>query len=196
MRPLVAEERELLPTTRPPVPEHPPFALPWFLLVGVLWGGGILALARRGDRLGMPGRLGLAALGGGWALVASLTGTLLLGAWLFTDHVFWYRNLNLLQMNPLFLPLIVAFALFPFRGTFPRWGREMASALGVIAGVGVVTGFLPGLGQANGEILALTVPVNGAVLLAAFWLERVGSGARVGPGKEEAEPSGDGKGMG
>jgi len=196
MRPLVVEERQILSTTRPPVPDAPPFALPWFLLAGVLWGGGIIGLARRGDRLGIPGRLGLAVLGGGWALVASLTGTLLLGAWLFTDHVFWYRNLNLLQMSPLFLPLVVAFGLFLFRGTFPRWGREMASALGVIAGVGVVTELLPGLGQANGEILALTVPVNGAMVLAAFWLERVGSEARVGPGKEDMVPTGDGKGMG
>ena len=99
LRPLVMEERQLLDTTRPPVPSRPPDALPWFLLVGVLWGGAILGLSWNGRRLGLPGRLALAVLAGGWTVVAALAGTLLLGAWLFTDHSFWYRNLNLLQVN-------------------------------------------------------------------------------------------------
>jgi hypothetical protein len=190
-RPLVVEERELLTTTRPPVPRGPPFAFPWFLLAGVLWGGGILALARRGDRLRTPGRIGLTLLGGGWALVASLTGALLLGAWLFTDHVFWYRNLNLLQMNPLFLPLIPAFLAFPFRKAFPRWGRDTAMAVGVVAGVGVLAGLLPGVGQANGEILALAVPLNLAVALAGLGLGRGRTGPTVGP--DEVKAGGDGE---
>lgn len=169
-RPLVMREARLLETTRPPEPQAPPFAFPWFLLVGVLWGGAILGLSRGGSRLGFGGRLALAALAGGWALVAAIGGTLLLGAWLFTDHFFWYRNLNLLQMNPLFFPLSAAYLLFLFRGSFPRWARDMAAALGVIAAVGLVVTVLPGIRQANGEILALTVPLNAALVLGSFRL--------------------------
>jgi len=169
-RPLVIQERQLLDSSRPPEPAEAPFAFPWFLLVGVLWGGGILALSRRGHRLGLMGRLSLLALAGGWALVATVSGTLLLGAWLFTDHVFWSQNLNLLQVNPLFLSLFLAFLLFLPRGSFPRWARDMAAALGVIAGVGLLASILPGVGQANGEILALTIPLNGALVLSSFWL--------------------------
>jgi len=191
IRPLVLQERELLTTTRPPVPLNPPFAFPWFLLAGVLWGGGILLLARRGLRLGIRGRAGLALLAGGWSLLAAAAGTVLLGAWLFTDHVFWYRNLNLLQMNPLFLLPAAAFAVFLFRGSLPSWAREVASALGVIAGVGLLAGLLPGIGQANEEVLALTVPLNASLVLASFRLS--GGGSRPsGP----ADPSGGAPGEG
>jgi hypothetical protein len=195
LRPLVEEERQLLNTTRPPVPSRPPNALPWFLLAGVLWGGAILALSWKGSRLGFPGRLALAALAGGWALVAALAGTLLLGAWLFTDHSFWYRNLNLLQLNPLFLPAFLAFVLFLFRGTYPRWARQVAVLLGTIAGVGLLMHILPVAGQANGEILALTLPLNGALALGSVWLHSGRAVSHPTPSTHEKEQrSGGGKG--
>jgi len=187
MRPLVVEERQLLESTRPPEPERPPFAFPWFLLVGLLWGGGILALSRRGCRVGLVGRLSLLGLAGGWTLLAGVSGSLLLGAWLFTDHFFWYRNLNLLQLNSLFLPLPIAFLLFVFRGSFPRWARDLAVALGVLAGMGVVASLLPGIGQANGEILALTVPLNAALVLGGFRLFHTTGNSGGAPGEVEHE---------
>jgi hypothetical protein len=195
LRPLVAEERQLLNSTRPPVPSRPPNALPWFLLVGVLWGGAILGLSWKGSRLGFPGRLALAVLAGGWALVAALAGTLLLGAWLFTDHSFWYRNLNLLQVNPLFLPSVLAFVLFLFRGTYPRWARMIAVLLGMIAGVGLLVYIFPMASQANGEILALTLPLNGALALGSVWLHSRPPVSHPTPSSHEKEPrSGGGKG--
>jgi hypothetical protein len=188
LRPLVMEERQLLDTTRPPVPSRPPDALPWFLLVGVLWGGAILGLSWNGRRLGLPGRLALAVLAGGWTLVAALAGTLLLGAWLFTDHSFWYRNLNLLQVNPLFLPAFLAFLLFLFRGTYPRWAREIAVLLGTTAGVGLLVHILPVASQANGEILALTLPLNGALALGSVWLHSGRPASHPTPSSHERDP--------
>lgn len=190
-RPLVVQERLLLESTRPPEPTEPPAAFAWFLLAGILWSGGILLLSRPGTRRGFLGRLGLTALAGGWALLASVGGTLLLGAWLFTDHVFWYQNQNLLQMNPLFLPVAVAFCFFLFRGSFPRWARDLTAALGVLAGVGFVMGLLPGMGQANGEILAFTVPVNGALVLGSLWAYS-GDGTPNEVGREGARAPDDG----
>ena len=170
-RPLVLWEEEVLPSGRPPVPVAPPFALPWFLLAGVLWGGGILLLARGGARgAGWVRRSLLAVLAGGWTLVAAFSGTVLLAAWIFTDHFFWSRNMNLLQVNPFFLPIPVAFLLFLWRGSFPRWGRDMAAALAVVALVGSCMQLLPGLRQHNGEILAVTLPINLSLWLAAHWV--------------------------
>ena len=185
MRPLVVQELQLLETTRDPIPTTPPFALPLFLMVGLFWGGGILVLSRRGPALGWVGRSGLAVLAGGWAIVAAGSGILLLGAWAFTDHVFWYRNLNLLQVNPLFLPVPVAFLIFLFKGVFPPWGRELAAALGVVAGVGFLIWLLPGQGQGNGEILALTLPVNLSLASGTFWLAKGAGGSEAGAAPDQ-----------
>jgi hypothetical protein len=134
-------------------------------------------------------RLGLAALAGGWAFVASIGGTILLFAWLFTDHVFWYKNLNLFQLHPFFLALALAYWLFLLRGSFPKWGRMAALALGIFAGIGSLLGFLPGMNQANGEVLAFLVPVNGALVLGSLWL----SGPRATRGEAPAERASDAK---
>jgi hypothetical protein len=128
-------------------------------------------------------------------LVATLAGTLLLGAWLFTDHSFWYRNLNLLQVNPLFLPLCLAFILFLFRGTYPRWAPQVAVLLGTIASVGLLMHILPVAGQANGEILALTLPLNGALALGSVRLHSGRPASHRTPPSHEKEPRrGSGKG--
>jgi len=167
-RPLVVEERLLVDSSRPPVPTAPPFAFPWFLLVGALWGGGIVLLSGSGEPPGPMRRLGLFLLAGGWAFGATLAGSLLLGAWFFTDHVFWYRNQNLFQANPLFLLVAIAYVVFLFRGTLPGWSRKVVAWLGVVAGAGFLISVLPGVGQANGEFLALSVPLNGGLVLGVF----------------------------
>jgi len=169
---VVASERVLLDPGRPEPPTSPPPALPIFLVIGILWGGGLLWLVGAGSDLGVGRRLGVALLGGGWGLLAALSGSLLLGAWLFTDHIFWYANFNLFQVNPLFLPLPVVFLMFLFQDRFPRWGRDLAMVLGVASIAGLALELIPGLGQKNGEILALTLPVNIALWMGAVRLHR------------------------
>ncbi len=172
VRSLVTEERVLLDPGRPEPPTSPPFAFPIFLAIGILWGGVLLWLVGSGCGLGVGRRLGVVLLAGGWGLVAALSGSLLLGAWLFTDHVFWYANFNLFQVNPLFFPMPVAFFLFLFMGRFPRWGRKLAFALALISVVGVALQLLPGVDQKNGEMLALSLPMNLALWAGAARLNR------------------------
>lgn len=171
-RSLVANERVLVRTAGSDPPSAPPFALPIFLGLGVLLGAAFLWLVGSGAGLGAWRRIGVAILGGGWGLVAALSGSLLLGAWLFTDHFFWYANFNLFQVNPLFFPIPVVFFLFLFQGRIPRWGRNLTLLLVMVSVVGLLLQLLPGLGEKNGEILALTLPVNLALGLGTSRLYR------------------------
>ncbi len=180
-RPVVVTEGEVLSSDRGMPPIRPPFALPVFMLVGFLWGGGLMALAKGGRPPPLWKRLGLLVLGGGWSLVAALSGSLLLGAWLFTDHEFWYENWNLLQVNPLFLPLTLAFLPLLLGRRFPGWAGRLALFLGALSVLGALLELLPGLGQQNWEILAFTLPVN-----LGFWWSAglLGGGEEGGLGKE------------
>ena len=174
-RSLVSGERVLFDPGRPEPPSSPPFAFPLFLAIGILWGGALLWLVGPGSCLGPGRRLGAALLAGGWGLIAGVGGSLLLGAWAFTDHVFWFSNFNLFQVNPLFFFLPVAFFIFLFKNRFPRWGVSLAMALGVASVLGVALELLPGLGQKNAEIIALTLPINLALWAGAVRIRRVGT---------------------
>lgn len=177
LRPLVMREGTLVESSRPPEPQDVPFALPWFLGTGLLWSGLILGLGRGRRAVGWGRRLASSAASGGWAILAALSGTLLLAAWLFTDHSFWYGNYNLFQANPFFLPLPAAYGVYLFRGRFPRWGRDLAVMLGLVALFGAALEIVPGLGEANGEILALTLPLNLSLAVSAILLYGQGRGA-------------------
>jgi len=160
LRSLVTMEGVVVESGRPEAPSRPPFAFPIFLGVGLLWGGGMLLLSVKEGAPGISRRLGVALAGGVWTLLAGLGGSLLLGAWLFTDHVFWHNNFNLFQTNPLFLLLPVGFLMFLFTGRFPAWARRVSWAVAALSVAGVALELLPSLGQANEEILGLTVPMN------------------------------------
>jgi hypothetical protein len=185
-RPLVSAERMILDPGRPPPPADVPFAFPFFLLAGLLWGGSFFWLAARSSKLTIVRRFGILILGGGWTLVATAGGTLLLAAWLFTDHFFWYANYNLFQVNPLFLPLVLAFPFFLFSGRFPGWARNLAAFLGFVAVAGLVLELLPGLGQRNAEILGFTLPMNLALWAGSGCLHARCEGAGRDPADESS----------
>jgi len=166
-RPLVAREGEVLEATDSGPPSSPPFALPMFLAVGLMWGGALIWISRPAARLSLWRRAGVFVLGGGWAAMAALGGSLLLGAWLFTDHKFWYANFNLFQVNPLFFPLLLAFFVFLFRNRFPSWGGTLASVVMGLSVMGAVLEAFPGVGQNHLEVLALTLPLNLGLWVAA-----------------------------
>jgi hypothetical protein len=183
--PLVSNEGILFRGSRAPEPETAPRALPLFLGLGLLWSGVLLWAANKGGTWSWPRRLGVTALAGGWSLVAGLSGTLLLAAWAYTDHTFWYENLNLLQANPLFLPMPVVFLFFLFRGRFWRWAAHLAGGLVGLSMVGLVLYLLGRFGQENGEILALTVPLNLSLWLTSIRLCRGSSSPEVVPEAEK-----------
>jgi hypothetical protein len=104
-----------------------------------------------------------------WALLTGLLGVGILFAWMFTHHDFWDRNESLLVVNPLAIWL-APLAILSARNA--RWARPAAITAVLIAlcsAVALVLYGIPGAGQQNLAVLALTVPVNFAV---AFGLWR------------------------
>ena len=158
--PLVRSESELFTATRAPEPARPANLLAGFLAVGIFFAGLFVYCARLTARGRAAGRIGMSAVGAAWSLLAAIIGTVMVLSWTSTDHVFMYRNENLLQLSPL------SFALVPLLITAGLAGRRTLLATRVavlIAGLSLL-GFLlqavPGLDQVNGEVIALALPIH------------------------------------
>jgi len=109
-------------------------------------------------------RVSLVLVAGGWSLIAGTVGVVLLGAWLFTDHVFWYPNANVLLFNPLLLVLGVLVLPLVVRAEPLRWAVTMGVVVAGLSLLGVAVKVFSGVDQQNGEIMALTLPPNLALL--------------------------------
>src|SRR5690606_10444707 len=141
----------------------PPRWIPTYLAIGLVIGGLLAFLGHAA--LDRPGaRFLMAISGAGWALITGTGGFLLVGLWAFTNHTIADRNENLLQFDPLALPL---FVLIPALLYGARWARRPARllvvALAVLSVLGFVLQVLPGVDQVNGEIIALLLPGNVAL---------------------------------
>jgi hypothetical protein len=171
--PLVANETQLFASGRPPEPTEPPFWLPWFLAAGVALGLVIVGAARMNLRVG-------AALAAVWSIKLGLAGLLLLAAWAFTDHTFWFWNENLFQAGPLSLLLAVAlFAGVRGREGGLRWARPVALVVLALSALGFLLQVFPGFDQVNGEIIAAALPAHAAVAWIARKLGREAESARA-----------------
>jgi hypothetical protein len=168
--PLVTGEQTLFTASRSPERSGPPNWLPGFLAAGLAIAGAIALLARAARRSGAA-RAGLAVLTVPWLLFAGIGGLVLLGLWGVTDHAIAYRNVNLLQLSPLALPLAV---LVPALAFGKRWARRGAVRLALVVAalsvLGLLLKVLPWFQQANGEMLALALPINCAIAWAAWHL--------------------------
>ena len=189
--PLVMSERTLYTSSRPPQRTEPPNWLPIYLLIGSLMGTGFFWLARRAPRHRWS-RRGLMAVSGAWLLLIALSGSLFLFIWLFTDHASAYRNENLLQFNPLALPLAILVPLLarrarsrsaepapaasdPARQSRPAppwinftWILSLLLLAGSLAGLLIQT--IPGFNQVNGQMIAFLLPAHLGLAMAVWSL--------------------------
>ena len=168
VRPLVKKQWNWFQSARKPPPAVAPNWIAYELGVGVL----LAALAHALGYWGRGGKkaprvlLGLytAVLGLGLGVLGSALAFLMT----FTDHDVTFGNENLFQANPITL------ALLPL-GVMLAWGSKRAvrgnrvvwTVLAAISVLGVLVKVLPSADQANGNILAILVPVN--VGFAALW---------------------------
>jgi hypothetical protein len=167
-RPVVTEQVPLLPHRLVSPPDAPPQWRWRFALVGIglaaLLGWTTRAAAARGLRV--AGATLAAAL---W-LVCGLGGIGLLALWGLTDHVAAWGNENALLFDPLCLLLLAALPALARGGAAPRFVRAVGMLVLAAAGVALFLKFLPFRLQANGDWIALLLPIH-AVL--AWRLARV-----------------------
>jgi hypothetical protein len=174
-RPLVAESLVVYEASgRAPVPETPAKTWPGALLVGLLLGGGAVALAAW--HAAAKRRLSRILFGVHNALVGlafGLPGLLLFLMWAITEHTVTWRNENLLLASPVTfaaLPLGIAVAAGSERAH--RW---LMGCWWVLAGTSVLAvalKILPLFSQGNGIPLALLVPMNLGFAAGWAWLKR------------------------
>jgi hypothetical protein len=160
-RPLVTREWTLYEASRPPPPDTPPTLLLRLAVIGVALALVLVVLGGRAQAGGA--RLPLALVVGGWCVLAGVLGTLIVGLWVGTEHVFTYGNENVAQMNPLSLGLAVLGPLAILRGRQTRVVALLAAAIAAVSLAGFVLQALPGLDQVNGAIVALCLPPHLAV---------------------------------
>lgn len=160
--PLVAEERVLYQSReyreRATVPR---LWIP-YLIVGLLLAAELLVVGRVGERSPAADRAFRieAAI---WAFLTGLLGLVLLLAWTSTQHVFWYRNENLLLLNPLALWLAVLAVMSLRRERWTRTAAITAALVAMLSGIALILNGLPGFTQDNLPIILLLLPPHFAV---------------------------------
>ncbi|GIX36942.1 MAG: membrane protein [Silanimonas sp.] len=154
-RPLVAEERELLPHRLPAPPAELPRWRGGAMLGGLAAALGLLALGTRRPRLAAALALPF------WAL-SGLAGLVMLFLWFGTGHEFAHRNETLFFASPLAL-LLLPGAWRAARGREP--GKIFRAVLLLLLGsvvLGCVLKFMPFMRQENLEWLLVLVPLHWA----------------------------------
>jgi len=162
-RPLVSGEQMILPHTQAPEPaERARLLWPW-LVAGLALGVMILVAGRAAPRA-------LPAVALPFWAVCALLGGVMLFLWLGTEHVFAWRNHNLLLFNPLCL-LLLPGGWRIARGRAPGLLFEWTLAAVVLCGVvAVFLHWLPVMPQRNAAWLSLLMPVH--VALFCVWRRR------------------------
>ena len=111
-------------------------------------------------------RIPAAILTGGWFTLTGLVGVLLLGMWLGSAHVFWYRNLTLLLASPVALIVAIPAARAILAGQASRWVRTL---LLLIAAQSMLALLLwPIVAQRLAGPLLLLLGANVALVMAAL----------------------------
>jgi hypothetical protein len=170
-KPLVKEERTLFESTDPAPPGRPPFLLPFYLVAGLVIGGAALGLGSAA-RTSRPARAAFTIGATLWALVVGISGLILGGLWVFTDHTAAYRNENVLQVSFLALGFIWWGPKAVSNPTAGRRAWVLALLMAGLSALGLFLKLLPAFYQVNGEIIALALPSHLGVAAGVWQLRR------------------------
>jgi hypothetical protein len=161
--PLVQSEVELIPARLAAPPLSPPDWRWRFLGTGLAAAAALLFLLRpHGARAAR--RAGTIATGTLW-VACGLAGLGLLALWAFTDHEAAWGNENALLFSPLCLLLLPALRDLWRGASASRAMRAVGMAVALSAGFAFFLKFLPFRIQANGDWIALMLPVQAALAL-------------------------------
>lgn len=164
---LVAEERIVYQgQSHEERADDPNLVIP-YLVVGLLLAAELLVVGWAGERSSITDKIFRIEVAV-WAFLTGVLGAVLLLAWLITQHVFWYRNENLLLVNPLSLWLAVLVPLSIWRPRFLRPATILAFVIGGLAALALLVKPIPGFAQDNIPIILLLVPPHAAIAF-SFW---------------------------
>jgi hypothetical protein len=127
--------------------------------------GGVMVLAgwKRRSNGRPPRRLVIA--GTLWSLLMGVTGVVLLLAWLLTDHFYMSRNATVLLASPVSLLIAMVLPLSRRRGRWAELAVTLGWVVGGLAAAGAILVAIPVVGQRSGEVVALLLPAQ----LALVW---------------------------
>ena len=168
--PLVRSEMTLFTAGRAPEPAKPPRLLPFYVAAGILLAGVLIALVSRAERGGRLAMFAATVVAMIWSLVAGFFGSALVAAWTLTKHFFMGWNENLLQLNPISLPLFFLIPLAIYAGRGGSKARKLSGWVAVLSLAGFLAQGVEQFSQRNGEIIGLALPLNLAVVWAVFRL--------------------------
>jgi hypothetical protein len=151
-RPLVASERMLVPTTRPPEAAAPPTWWPWFLVAGLVMAA-VFTWLRVSEK-----RRTAAIVFTTFATVVGLVGLVLAPLATVTDHVAAHANENLLLFNPLWLLLAFPLAASLWKGRPSVWAERLAMTVAALAAVGLLMHIIRMSAQDNLALIFLVLP--------------------------------------
>ena len=157
-RPLVKNERMLLPTISHPEASAPPHWMPTFVVLGLLIAALFAVVGWRGAHGSAPARFTAATLFAIWCFVVGCLGLILTLLWTVTDHTFAHRNENLLLFNPLWLLLAVLVPMTAVKGRVSRVTRSLTFALAALAAVALLLHLVGLSRESNGEMIAFALP--------------------------------------
>lgn len=160
-RPVVAAREVLLPHRLSPTPDAPPEWRWRFAAAGIALGA-LLAWSLRRDGPRFARLAGSLAAGALW-LACGVTGAGLLALWTLTEHVAAWENENALLFNPLCLLLLGAVRSLRRAAPVPAWLSRAGTTVALCAGLALFLKFLPFRPQANGDWIALMLPVHAAL---------------------------------
>jgi hypothetical protein len=159
--PLVAEERVVYESRSHQERQDAP-DLRWvYLLTGCIIAALIVLPARLGERSRGWDRA-FRAEASVWASLTGVLGLVILLAWLITQHVFWFRNENLLLLNPLAL-FLAALAPLASRDRWRRPAAVLAIVLALLAALALILKGLPWFAQDNLALILLVLPAQFAL---------------------------------
>ena len=160
--PLVAEERTLYTSRQFHERANAPRLWLPYLLVGLLLGVEFAAVGTGRRRTAIVDRVFRIEVTI-WAIVTGLLGLVLLLAWTSTRHVFWYRNENLLLLNPLALWFAAMVLVAMRRPRFARQARLLALVIAAASVLALLAKALPWFPQDNLAVILLLLPANVAI---------------------------------
>jgi hypothetical protein len=182
--PLVKREFTLFQGTRPPEPSRPTPNHLLYLALGLIAGSIPLLLRKNANSGSNAARVGLLLYAGFWSLIVGILGSGLAALWLFTNHVYSYRNENLFQANPLSLLLAVliflSFRRNPDQDIAGVETGRVSRIIAALAVIGFVIQIVPGFDQVNGEVIALLLPAHLGIAFALARREFVLVRQRIG----------------